>query len=119
MSSQIDVFWADYSPKPKIGEVYDHYKIEKKMTETNCSILMVAKDNRDNTDKVLKFVKLKKNRKEGYDNEIKIMDIFDHPNILKYEYSLLQPPYLIIATKYAQYDNLLEFLKKILPKRNA
>ena len=105
-------FWADYSPKPKIGEVYDHYKIEKQIIETNSSILMFAKDNRDNTTKVLKFVKYKKSRENTYDNEIKIMDMFDHPNLLKYEYSLFQPPYLIFATKYARFDNLFEFLKK-------
>lgn len=112
MSSQIDLFWADYSPKPQAGETYGHYKIEKKMIETNSSILMIAKDNRDNANIVLKFVKYKKSHKEEYDNEIKMMDMLDHPNILKYEYSLLQKPYLIIATKYARFNNLLEFLQK-------
>ncbi|KAK8883694.1 hypothetical protein M9Y10_042792 [Tritrichomonas musculus] len=108
----MDTFWADYSPKPKTGEIYGCYKIEKKMTETNSSILMLAKDKRDSTLKVLKFVKYKKAHSNRFDSEIKIMDMFDHPNILKYEYSIFQAPYLIIATKYAQFDNLFEFVKK-------
>lgn len=80
--------------KTKTGEIYGNYLIEKKMIETNSSILMAAKDNRDNTNKVLKFVKYKKMHADRYDNEVKVMDMFDHPNILKYEYSIFQNIFL-------------------------
>lgn len=107
-----DIYWTEYSPTPRRGQIYGNYRVEEKMVETKCSILMKAKDVRDDSDKVLKFVKYKKELKDKCFNEIKIMDLFDHPNILKYEYSILQPPYLIIATKYAPYKNLSEFIIK-------
>lgn len=105
-----DIYWTEYSPTPRRGQIYGNYRVEGKMVETKCSILMKAKDIRDDSDKVLKFVKYKKELKDKCSDEIKIMDLFNHPNILKYEYSILQPPYLIIATKYAPYSNLSEFL---------
>ena len=110
--SESDIFWTEYSPTPRIGEIIDHYKIVKKMVETNCSILMLSIDQRDGSDKVLKFVKYKKSHKDKYDSEVKIMKIFNHPNILKYEFSLFRPPYLIIALKYAPYGNLADFMNK-------
>lgn len=107
-----DIYWTDFSPQPKKGQIYGEYQVEDKMDETKCSILMKSKHLRDNSDKVLKFVKYKREVKDKCKDEIKIMDTFNHPNILKYEFSLLQPPYLIIATKYAPYKNLFEFLNK-------
>lgn len=111
-----NIYWTKESEKPKIGAIIDNYLIEKQIIETNCSFVMEATDIRDNSSKAVKFIKYKQIHQERITNEVNIMNNIDHPNILKYEYSCLKFPYLMVVTKFAPYKNLAEFIREHYPK---
>lgn len=113
---QKSVFWTNESEKPTIGDIIDNYILEELIIETNCSFLMKAKDIRDNSLKAVKFIKFKLKHQERYRNEVELMEMIDHPNIIKLEYSLLRFPYLILVTKFAPHKNLAEFVRENYPR---
>ena len=90
-----NIFWTADSEKPKEGQMIANYLIEKQVIETRCSFLMKAKDVRNDTDKAVKFIKYKYSHTERYQNEVEIMKMIDHPNILKLEFSTVRFPYYI------------------------
>lgn len=108
-------YWTVQSMIPQKGTAFLYYILEDQIIETNCSFLMRARDIRDNTEKVVKFVKFKNEHKERYLNEVNIMKMIDHPNIIKLEYSSLNLPYLLIVTKYAKYQNLVDYTRDNYP----
>ena len=110
-----DQYWTRTSPRPMTGEIYGSYRIEELIAVTKFSMLYSSTSLINGSKKAVKFIKCIKGKEERIKNEVEILKKFDHPNLLKLEYSVRKNPYMIVVTDYAEYQDLYRFINRYYP----
>lgn len=108
-------YYKPNSPSPPmLKTINKHYFIESNLLQypTYCSNIYLCTDTRDHQKKVIKFVKIYNNDTERIINEVTIMGIVNHPNIIKLEDHFRSNIYYCLILPYTHHQSLLWFLRQ-------
>ena len=107
----ITKYWGKNTPPPPLKEKIGKYYVKSELHEpTNYSYIYLCKNLNNNVKNVIKFVKCKINEINKIQNEIEIMSLAKHPNILELEDYFLYNEYMCIVTPFMPSKSLHTFL---------
>lgn len=106
-------FYNNSSHDPDVSQIMN-YKIESSfLSKTNFSFLKKCFDTQEKKIKIIKFIKFFKSSVEDIKNEIDLMRIVQHPNIIKCEDYFRQGPYMCIILPYTRHKSIFTLICQV------
>lgn len=107
----LNKFWHPSSTPPPLNQTIGNYQTETELHDpTNYSYIYLGSNIKENSKKVLKFIKYKEEEICRINDEINIMNQIDHPNILKMDEYFPFKEYICLVTPFIPFESLHSLL---------
>lgn len=104
-------FFIDYVTEiPLADQIVNGYHLDIAITSTHYSIVYLCSKLDDHNKKVIKFIKRREDNLEMIENELYVMKMAKHDNILKLEDCFPYKEYVCLITPYAKFNSLQDLI---------
>ena len=111
MSLNVKKYWETSTQPPPQNQIIGKYHVKGEIHRpTNYSYIYLSSNVNNKAEKVLKFVKCKRNETNKILNEVEIMKILKHPNILELDDYFLFKEYMCIVTQFLPLSSLHDLI---------
>lgn len=108
-------FWNEETILPKENALIKTYTIRSSLYSTRYAYYYLSHDSSDNEEKLIKFIKLTKEKIHNIQNEVEITETINHPNIVKLQEAFRYDAYICLVFSYKNQQSLYDYIIKQYP----